>query len=178
MDLPIDAIISPGWARSLKRFAGGTVVHYWLNTENRRLGDGLNAIPISRTEADFIRTTLREVDALTGLTFKEKQRRGASEIDFYKVPRYPSDNLLGEITKRSSLYEITWKNKNGDDLNRSEKSTLTHEIGHGLGIDHPYGKPWAKRYDTKDTIMSYNDTGNTGFTRTDWAALQSLWGAA
>lgn len=178
MTLPIDAIISPGWARSLKRFAGGNTVHYWLNTKEKKLGNGVTALPVSAAEADFIRATLNRVDELTGLKLVEKQRRGPSEIDFYAVERYKSDSLIGQTTRRNGWYEITWKNRAGAGMNRSEKSTITHEIGHPLGLDHPYGKPWSGRYDTKDTIMSYNDTSNTGFTQTDWAALQSLWGAA
>jgi len=178
MSLPIDAIISPGWARSLKRFAGGTTVHYWLNTKEQKLGNGIKADPISAAEAEFIRETFKRVDVLTGLSLVEKQRRGPSEIDFYKVPRYKSRSLIGQTTKRKSWFEITWKDRNGKDMNSSEKSTIVHEIGHALGLDHPYQRPWSPRYTTKDTIMSYNETSNTNFTKTDLTALQSLWGAA
>lgn len=178
MGLPTDAIIDRSWARSLSRFAGGRTVRYWINDQARTLQDGSRAQPISRQEAAFIRQTMAEVDRLTGLKLVEKQRPRSTDIDLYRVADYRQKGLLGETTRYRGWFEITWENRGGNQVSKDERWTITHEIGHSFGLDHPYGQPYSRRYDTSDTIMSYNASSNTGFTRTDVAALQKLWGAA
>jgi hypothetical protein len=75
MTLSVEAIIDRRWARSLRRFAGGTKVRYWITGRPRPLGDGTRAGAISSGEARFIRSTVAEVDLLTGLRFAEKTSR-------------------------------------------------------------------------------------------------------
>ena len=178
MGLPTDAIIDRSWARSLRRFAGGSTVHYWINGQARTLEDGTRAQAISRKEAAFIRQTMAEVDQLTGLKLVEKKRPRNTEIDLYRVANYPQKGLLGETTRYRGWFEITWENRGGNQVTKDERWTITHEIGHAFGLDHPFGQPYSRRFDTRDTIMSYNGSSNTGFTGTDVAALQLLWGAA
>lgn len=66
-------------------------------------------------------------------------------------------------------------------LSPSEKRTTVHEIGHGLGLEHPGGNPNDPDYTDRDTIMSYRVGGNepaTWFSDSDLGALQEIWGAA
>ena len=51
MTLSVEAIIDRRWARSLRRFAGGTKVRYWINGRPRKLGAGTRAEAISNREA-------------------------------------------------------------------------------------------------------------------------------
>jgi hypothetical protein len=180
LTLPIQAIINRRWARQLERFSADGPVRYWINGKARTLRDGTRVGAISAAEASFIRTTLAEVDRLTGLELVELGSRSRSVLDFYRVGGYGpgASDQLGEITMYRSFYEITWADRGGQRLTRSEQWTILHEIGHGLGLDHPYGKPFSSRYDSSDTVMSYNPSGRGGsaFTTTDLQALQSLWG--
>lgn len=99
MGLPTDAIIDRSWARSLRNYADGRTVHYWINDEVGRLDDGTRVEPISRAEARLIRQTMAEVDSLTGLRLVERRTPRNTEIDFYRVGRYGERGLLGKTTR-------------------------------------------------------------------------------
>ncbi|TVS06085.1 MAG: hypothetical protein EA413_05255 [Cyanobium sp. PLM2.Bin73] len=178
MALSVEAIIDRRWARSLRRFAGGTKVRYWINGRSRRLGDDTKAEAISSREARFIRSTFAEVDRLTGLRFVEKGSPARMEIDLYRV------GIFGErgcsVRPPATPVGLRSRGRTGAATGSPARSasTITHEIGHTQGLNHPNGKPFPPRYDTGDTVMSYNriSGGGVGFTSTDIAAQQSLWG--
>jgi hypothetical protein len=167
-----DAIISRSWARSLWTFSGRDgIVEYVINHE----GQGSGNLPMSRDEQGFVRKTFALVDRLTGLSFEETSAVSKADIRVHCARKLGGSE--GVASLNNGWFDVYWKDKKGWSLTKFEKHVIRHEIGHTLGLDHPYGRGGHPRYDTHDTVMSYNWRGNTNFTNTDIQAMQELWGA-
>lgn len=166
------AITSRSWARRLWTFSDrDRIVEYAINDQ----GQGRGNLPMSEVEQGFIRRTFRLLDRLTGLSFVEISSGSQADIHVHCARKLRGSEGVAYL--RNDRFDVYWKDKKGWQLTTFEKHLIRHEIGHTVGLDHPYGRGGMARYDTKDTQMSYNWRGNTAFTPTDIQALQGLWGA-
>jgi len=144
----------------------------------------ISKVKHSLDERNFIRSIFEKIDKIIDLDFIEMNHNNGSQIDIYHVnfSSVMQDNAVGTVIQQKnnagSWWDIFWK-KDQDMFSDSSKNTIVHEIGHALGLSHPFEDPFNKRWTTDDTVMSYNKgkiTWNTWLTDIDLDALISTWG--
>tara|TARA_Y100001968_G_scaffold300640_1_gene312220 strand:- start:24050 stop:25231 length:1182 start_codon:yes stop_codon:yes gene_type:complete len=140
----------------------------------------------SLEDKNHISYLFREIDKIIDLDFEEVNSNNGSDIDIYSVKNVSSwgEDIVGEaipqIVKEGAWWDIIWLDNTGKQkVNKNELNTIVHEIGHALGLSHPFEDPFNPLWDTSDSVMSYNisENGwNTWFSDTDLLALISIWG--
>ncbi len=141
----------------------------------------------NQIEHNFIRETFNKLDKIIDLDFIEMSHNNGSMIDIYHIS-YSShfkENVIGQAlsqrTQSGGWWDIFWKDSplTGEININSNHNTIIHEIGHTLGLSHPFNNPKNESWNSKDTIMSYlpsNEGWDTWFSKSDMNALISIWG--
>tara|TARA_B100000214_G_scaffold375524_1_gene362352 strand:- start:5009 stop:6187 length:1179 start_codon:yes stop_codon:yes gene_type:complete len=167
-----------------------TLDRYYVSTNGSLIyQDTLNTINLGHSEEDhlFIKQLFNKLDNIIDLDFSEMNHNNGSMIDIYHIS-YSSNfetNVIGQaITQKTTSggwWDIFWKDSPLTGLinKDNDHNTIIHEIGHSLGLGHPFNNPKDKEYTTEDTIMSYNRGSlgwDTWFSKNDINALIKIWG--
>ena len=140
---------------------------------------GLYGDKMTRKEFKHTKKVLRQIENVTGVdivTGSGRKFERKSELDVIQLDPDGQDyGTVGIWSPEDWGSTILYEDFTGTGDDYLELSTITHELGHAFGLDHPSGGGYDPRYDTGDTIMSYNDTGEIGFSRSDLATLDQIW---
>ena len=170
--------------------SGGEILNYYIHNEigHESFEDNSYGYSLGHTaeESKLIRSIFNRIDQYIDLDFHESSNWIGTAFDIYYVESYSEwdETTLGQVNDHGygagSYWDIYWKDTNGaNSLNDNDTNTIVHEIGHALGLSHPYEDPWNGNWNTVDTIMSYNigpQGWNTWFSDLDIAALIQIWG--
>jgi hypothetical protein len=158
-----------------------------------------SAQAFSAAQQDATRTALAYITKLTGIQFAETTDGNAAQIHMADVNLIAS-NVTGLCSWHSSygysgtqlntydadayvyLDDVEWNFQNADLTPGSEGyQTLLHELGHALGLKHPFDDSItlpASQDNTSNTLMSYTEVGGpySSYRQDDIAALMWLYG--
>lgn len=196
----IDALLDdgPDWNYLLPKT---NVLFYTFSVTSGNESDRSGQVAFTAAQQAGTRAALAYVSQLTGITFTETTSGTSAQIHFANVDITESANTSGLCSWQTSYshqndgtlvaYEAEawiyldnkeWGSQNSNLTAGSEGyETLLHEIGHMLGLKHPFEGSTqlpGSLDSTVNTLMSYESVGGpySTFNQFDVAALNWLYG--
>ena len=156
----------------------------------------IQALPIASDIQNFFVGTLTRLASLINLNFQVVSDSSQAEIDLFLdkvISIGGSGTTLGISLENTSKQRNWWELVlNGTALSSNSdylRYALIHELGHSLGLKHPFDNSEGSVFISSDpaqsaypeeTVMAYRDPMNgswpTWYTDNDLAALYQIWG--
>ena len=122
---------------------------------------------MSNQEVNFARNLFRQVEKITGIRFTETGYQKADTI----IGCTNGSKWSQETKNKKYWSESFYEDEGGNKLTSFEKLNIAACVLRPLGLD-PVDN---KKYDTFDTVMSWNGDQYFGLRGSDIDALQNLW---
>jgi Ca2+-binding RTX toxin-like protein len=201
-DITIDALLDDGTNWNYLTPAR-TILYYTFDTMN--FSDDQIKTPVSpfnSAQQNAAQAILNYVKSITGINFQKTTSNQQADIyfantnldgdstsgmntsDYNYVTSSRNPTVLTEYVASSRVYldNVEWKDENSKPTAGTQGyETLLHEIGHMLGLKHPFDAPKKLATDqdnTDNTVMSYTEKGDfkTEFQAYDLKALKWIYG--
>lgn len=196
----IDALLDKGPDWNFLTSGPANTIYYTFSVSSGNEKDVTGQEAFTQAQQIATRGALDYIQQLTGIQFVETANGASAQIHLANLDiegsnttglcswiapyTYGTGNTLIEYKPQAYVYldNFEWRAQNRDlEPGGVGYQTLLHELGHALGLKHPFEDdihlPFAQD-NTSYTLMSYTDTGGpySTFSPYDIAALNWLYG--
>jgi hypothetical protein len=199
----IDALLDDGPAWNYLAPSTGNTISYTFSTASglQSSNSSIQSAPQAFTAAQqaATRTALAYLSSITGIVFTETTSGTAAKVHFAYADivgantsglcswginySYKSGEVITAYNANAYIYldNVQWGGQNSFLGGGQGLETLLHEMGHMMGLKHPFEGDIvlpAGSDTTANTLMSYTDSGGpyASYSQYDLAALKWLYG--